>query len=256
MELRRILFKILLFSILLLCVLAVTSCKKAETKKREPETIAVKTVGKGVEEVSDKSAAKLVAIPLTISKPVPGITPVNIAYVDNLEKPSGYPRADFLAPEGTVNVALNKLVTSSDDMPIIGDLRMVTDGNKEGTDGCYVELAPFKQHVTIDLEGEYNIYAVLMWHQLKDGRAYLNVVVQTVDDAEFSRNVNTIFNNDTANVHGLGIGTEKNYIETGEGKLIDAGGVKGRYVRFYSNGNCVDELNHYIELEVWGKKVK
>jgi len=31
------------------------------------------------------------------------------------------------------------------------------------------------------------------------------------------------------------------------------GGVKGRYVRLYSNGNTANRLNHYIEVEVWGK---
>jgi hypothetical protein len=35
--------------------------------------------------------------------------------------------------------------------------------------------------------------------------------------------------------------------------LIDAKGVKGRYVRFYSNGNTANKLNDYIEAEIWGK---
>ena len=43
------------------------------------------------------------------------------------------------------------------------------------------------------------------------------------------------------------------YIETYQGKLIDAKGVKGRYVRLYSNGNTTNKMNHYIEVEVWGK---
>ena len=38
-----------------------------------------------------------------------------------------------------------------------------------------------------------------------------------------------------------------------EGKLIDAKGVKGRYVRLYSKGNTTNKLNHYIEVEVFGK---
>ena len=44
-----------------------------------------------------------------------------------------------------------------------------------------------------------------------------------------------------------------NYVETYQGKLIDAKGAKGRYVRFYSNGNTTNKLNDYIEVEVWGK---
>ena len=43
------------------------------------------------------------------------------------------------------------------------------------------------------------------------------------------------------------------YIETHFGKLIDAKGVKGRYVRLYSNGNTTNKFNDYIEVEVFGK---
>ena len=46
---------------------------------------------------------------------------------------------------------LDKKVTSSDDAPVIGELAMVTDGDKEGADGSYVELGPDKQWVQIDL---------------------------------------------------------------------------------------------------------
>ena len=43
------------------------------------------------------------------------------------------------------------------------------------------------------------------------------------------------------------------YLEKNEGKLIDAKGTRGRYVRLYSNGNTSDDMNHYIEVEVYGK---
>ena len=46
------------------------------------------------------------------------------------------------------------------------------------------------------------------------------------------------------------------YVETAEGKLIDAKGVQGRYVRLYSKGNNNNDLNHYIEVEVYGKPVQ
>jgi len=54
----------------------------------------------------------------------------------------------------------------------------------------------------------------------------------------------------------MGAGKEKNFIETAEGKLIDAKGVQGRYVRCLSNGNSGNDLNHYIEVEVYGQPVK
>ena len=66
-------------------------------------------------------------------------------------------------------------------------------------------------------------------------------------------NVQTVFNNDHDNSAGLGIGSDMHYVETSEGKLIDAKGVRGRYVRLYSGGNSNNDLNHYIEVEVYGK---
>jgi hypothetical protein len=82
---------------------------------------------------------------------------------------------------------------------------------------------------------------------------YRDVVVQVSDDATFGSGVTTIFNSDFRNELGLGVGKDMSYIETYQGKLIDAKGVKGRYVRLYSNGNTANKLNHYIEVEVWGK---
>ena len=88
------------------------------------------------------------------------------------------------------------------------------------------------------------------------GMPECNGVVQVSDDPAFKTGVNTIFNSDFRNELGLGAGKDLNYIETYQGKLIDAKGVKGRFVRLYSNGNTASKLNHYIEVEVWGTKAK
>jgi hypothetical protein len=72
------------------------------------------------------------------------------------------------------------------------------------------------------------------------------------DDKDFLKGVTTIFNNDHDNTAGLGIGKDKEYIETAEGKLFDPKGAKGRFVRLYSNGNTTNDLNHYVEVEVYG----
>jgi hypothetical protein len=77
------------------------------------------------------------------------------------------------------------------------------------------------------------------------------VVVQAADDAEFTKNVRTIFNNDWENTSGLGIGSDKEYFETQEGKLIDAKGVKARYLRCYSRGSTMTAYNVYQEIEVY-----
>jgi hypothetical protein len=77
--------------------------------------------------------------------------------------------------------------------------------------------------------------------------------VQVADDQDFTSNIKTLFNNDIDNSAGLGVGTDMHYIETYKGELIDAKGVKAHFVRLYSNGNSSDDLNHYIEVEVYGK---
>ena len=216
-------------------------------------TLAFLTLSLAAEKPAD--GEKLVPLDIKLPKPMFVGTPQNLK-VPNLEKPLGMPRPPFLAPEGTVNVAAEKPVTSTDDLPIIGEIEMITDGDKEASDGSFVELGPFVQHVTVDLGAQYDIYAVLVWHYHKQPRVYFDVIAQTSDDADFVKNVNTIFNNDHDNSAGLGVGQDMHYIETAEGKLIDAKGVQGRYVRLYSNGNNNNDLNHYIEVEVYGKPVK
>ena len=185
-------------------------------------------------------------IPLKTDLPPPVFTgtPVPID-VPNVEpKQTKWP--EFLVPSGTTNIALNKKVTSSDSDPVTGTLDLVTDGDKAGDEGSWVELAPGKQWVQIDLAQEANIYAVNVWHYHSQARVYRDVVVQISDDPTFTKDVTTIYDNSAS-------GTDHPYIETYFGKLIDAKGVKGRYVRLYSTGNTTSKMNHYIEVEVFGK---
>jgi hypothetical protein len=184
--------------------------------------------------------------PLFVGTPVP-------LNVPNLEPASKGKRPDFLVPAGTINLAKNKKVTASDSNPNVGTLDMIDDGDKDGNEGSWVELGPGKQWVQIDLAKRANIYAVLIWHFHSQARVYREVAVQVSDDPLFKSGVTTIFNNDFSNELGLGAGKNLNYIETYQGKLIDAKGVQGRYIRLYSNGNTSNKLNHYIEVEVWGK---
>ena len=209
------------------------------------------TLGQG-----DKaSQSELVPIDIKLPKPMFIGTPQNMQ-VPNLEPPLGKPRPPFLAPAGTKNVALNKPIASTDEEPIIGEIAMITDSDKEAGDGSFVELGPFTQHVTVDLGSKQNIYAIVVWHFHKQPRVYFDVVIQVSDDPDFITNVQTIFNNDLDNSSGQGVGKDMHYVETSEGRLIDAKGVQGRYVRLYSNGNTNNDLNHYIEVEVYGKPVK
>jgi len=198
------------------------------------------------------TGTQLVALDIKLPRPMFVGTPQDVK-VEYLEKPLGKPRPPFYAPVGTKNVAFGKPVTSTDEFPIIGKLEWITDGDKEGADGSFVELGPFAQHVTIDLEAEHNIYAIVVWHYHKEAWVYFDVVVQAATDADFVTNVTTLFNNDIDNSLGLGVGKDMHYTETAEGKLIDAKGALARYVRLHSNGNTTYDANHYIEVEVYGK---
>ncbi len=200
-------------------------------------------------------AQTLAPIPIELPKPMFEGTPQNLS-VSNLQKPLGRPRDPFLAPAGVTNVARDKPVMSSDMEPIIGEIEQTTDGDKMGVEGSFVELGPEVQHVTIDLGAPHEVFAILFWHYHKTARAYLDVVVQMADDADFTTNVRTLFNNDHDNTSGLGAGKDMNYVETSEGKLVDARGSRARYVRLYSNGSNANELNHYVEVEVFGRPAK
>src|SRR4030042_5903861 len=199
-----------------------------------------------------ETSSELVALDIELPKPMFVGTPQDYK-VANLEKPSGKPRPPFYAPLGTKNVALGKPVFSTDEEPIIGEIEMITDGDKEAADGSFVEIGPFKQHITIDLEAEYTIYAIVIWHYHKQPWVFFDVAFQVCDEPDFITNVKTLFNNDIDNSLGLGVGKDMHYTETSEGKLIDAKGVKGRYVRLYSNGSTGSDTNYYIEVEVYGK---
>ena len=204
---------------------------------------------------AEKAAGEqLVPLDIRLPKPMFVGTPTSIA-VPNLEKPLGHPRPPFLVPAGTKNVALKKPVTGSDEEPIIGELAMVVDGDKEAAEGSFVELGPNQQYVMIDLKGQHTIFAILVWHYHKQAVIYHDVIVQVADDRDFITNVKTVFNNDIDNTSGKGVGKDMSYVETSEGKLIDAKGIQGRYVRLYSRGNTANDLNHYIEVEVYGKAV-
>lgn len=180
-------------------------------------------------------------------------TPVPIV-IENLDPYKG-PQKEIQVPDDVQNIAKGKAVTSSDDFPMIGELTLITDGNKDGAEGCYVELMDGLQWVQIDLGKTGDIYAIAMWHFHSQERAYKDVVVQISDDKDFKNGVKTVFNNDHDNSAKFGKGDQKAYIETNYGKLIDLSKapVKGRYVRLYSNGSTTSGSNHYIEVEVFGK---
>ncbi|MCC7296649.1 MAG: hypothetical protein PHF93_09975 [Acidobacteriota bacterium] len=195
---------------------------------------------------SDKEELKL-----KLPKPMFIGTPRNIKTA-NLETITGKSRGPFFVPKGTRLLSAGKAVLSSDMQPVIGDLGFVVDGEKSGEDGYFVELGPGRQWVQIDLGKTAALHAILIWHYHSQARVYRDVVVQASDDKDFRSNVLTVYNNDHDNTLGFGPGKDKEYIETNEGRLIDPKGAAARYLRLHSNGNTSNDMNHYVEVEVYG----
>lgn len=195
--------------------------------------------------------------PLNIELPILTHTGHRYSEDPHVEKASSQPRPPFLAPKGAYNLARNKKVTSSDQKTVSGSLAIITDGDKESDDNQaeshYVELHYGTQWVQIDLEAPHNLYAIMVWHDHHVVHLYFSVIVQVADDAAFTQNVRTLFNNDYENAIGLGAGKDLQYFEYYDGKLVDAKGTKARYVRLYSRGSTYSNRNRYTEVEVCGK---
>jgi len=201
-------------------------------------------------------ARKVKKVPLVIKYPKAMFkcTPVPMNEPNVAKRRQRYPEL-MVVPEGTVNLALNKPVTSNELLPIVGDLDMVTDGDKNGGDGHNVDIGFGLKWVQIDLQAASNISAICMWHYHAQTRAYRDIVVRISNDPDFVT-FKTVLNTDFDNSSGLGIGADMGYIETIYGKMINCGGIRGRYVRLYSNGNTSNDQNHYTEVGVYGRRIK
>lgn len=170
----------------------------------------------------------------------------------NLDK-SQKPTLEMMVPEGVSLLSKGKPVTTDDTDPI-GDPALATDGDKQGDDGYFVDLKLGKTYIQVDLEESKEVWLVWMWHFHKQGVIYRDVVVQISDDKDFAPAASTtVFNNDYDNSSGFGVGADQSYIETNNGRPVAVNGIKGRYVRFYTNGRDLDDTNQYIEVEVYGK---
>lgn len=210
-------------------------------------------------------AVDLAELKIELPKPSFGGTPRPVPQGPHIEPGYfGKLRPPYLAPKDVKLISLKKEVTASDKEPVIGDLTMLTDGEKVATDGNFVEMAPGVQWIQIDLKEPCELYAVVLWHYHHQvmTRVYHDVILRCAEDPDFTTGVRTLFNNDYDNSAGFGVGKDKEYIEDYQGKLFDLakadGGkpVKARYLRCTSNGSTQNELNHYIEVEVYGKPVK
>jgi hypothetical protein len=198
------------------------------------------------------SSGDLAPLPLQLPQPTLKGTPDDLPTGPGIEPLSDKPRPPFMAPKGVKNVALHKKVTLSDKNPISGKPDLVTDGQKEAFDDQVVEMHKGTMYAQIDLGEPCTIYAIVIWHDHRWLQVFHDVIIQVADDPDFTQNVRTIFNNDMDNTSGKGIGKDREYFETQEGKLIDAKGVKARYLRSYTKGSTLSAFNVHQEIEVWG----
>ncbi len=166
------------------------------------------------------------------------------------------PRPPMMVPPDLKNIAPGSKVTCSDKNVPADNLAKLTDGDKEASDQSIIFLRKGTQWVQMDFGSPQEIFALVIWHAHNMAKVYHDVIVRVADDADSIENVRTLFNNDQDNTSGLGVGTDREYFETREGKLINAKGVKARYIRFYSKGSTESALNEYTELEVYGRPAK
>ena len=227
-------FRFLVFSVVLI---QIVSCSRAQ---------------------DSSSATSGEKVPLILKLPPPAFkgTPKDIPLNTYVEPLSDKPRPPMLVPPGLKNLAPNSKLTCSDKNATPDVLAKLIDGDKESSDQSIIFLRKGTQWVQMDLGSPNEIFAIVIWHAHNTAKVYHDVIVQVADDPDFKENVRTIFNNDQDNTSNLGAGTDKEYFETNEGKLIDAKGVKGRCIRFYSKGSTESALNEYTELEVYGRPAK
>lgn len=197
-------------------------------------------------------------VPLLIKLPAPAFkgTPKDIQLSSYVEPLSDKPRPPMLVPPGLKNIAPGAKITCSDKNATADALAKIVDGDKEASEQSIIYLRKGTQWVQMDFGSPQQIFAVVIWHAHNSSKVYHDVIVQTADDQDFLQNVKTIFNNDQDNTSGLGVGTDREYFETNEGKLIDTKGATARYMRFYTKGSTESALNEYTEIEVYGRPAK
>ena len=133
-----------------------------------------------------------------------------------------------------------------------------TDGIKTSDNGASIARGG-PQWMQIDLNSSYNLNKVNLWHYWADGRTFHDVIVQVSNDPSFTTGTTTVYNNDSDNTSGLGVGADAEYAETSGGKTISFAPVNARYVRFWSNGYIrpggTGAHAFYVEAEVYAAAV-
>jgi hypothetical protein len=209
----------------------------------------------GAETAKGTASSEGKLVPLVLKLPDAAFkgTPPNVDFGNVEPYDPDKPRPPMLVPAGLKNVAAWSKVTSSDTNVPAEQLAKITDGDKDPSDQSIMILRKGTQWVQLDFGKSQELFAIVIWHAHNAVKVYRDVVVQVADDANFKENVRTLFNNDQDNSSNLGVGTDREFFETREGKLINAKGAKARYLRAYSKGSSEGSLKEYTEIEVYGR---
>jgi hypothetical protein len=200
-------------------------------------------------------SSKLVPLKLDLPSPVFAGTPKDAPKGVDIEPTPTQPPPPLMVPADVHNLAPSAKISCSDKGVSAANLAKITDGNKKADEDAIVLLRKGLQWVQFDLGSAQEIYAVVFWHAHDIAKVYRAVIVQVADDPDFTQNVHTLYNNDRDNTAGLGAGADRQYFESYMGKVVDAKGARGRYVRLYSHGSTDSALNEYTEVEIYGRPV-
>jgi hypothetical protein len=193
-------------------------------------------------------------VPLKLKLPAPVFagTPKQAPPGVTVDPPSTKPPVIMVPPDAR-NIAPKAKLSSSDKAATTAMLAKITDGDKEAEEDSVVLLHKGLQWIQFDFGSAREIFAIAIWHAHDTAKIYRSVIVQAADDADFTENVRTLFNNDIDNRSGLGAGTDRQYFESFQGKTVDAKGTRARYVRLYSHGSTDSAMNEYTEVEIYGR---
>jgi hypothetical protein len=197
-------------------------------------------------------------VPLILDLPAPAFKglPKDLKLGPNVEPFPDKPRPPMMVPSGLRNIAPNSKVTCSDKNVSADSLAKLTDGDKEASDQSILFLRKGTQWVQMEFDRPQEFYAIVIWHAHNMPKVYHDVIVRVSKDPDSGQSARSLFNNDADSTSDLGHGKDREYVETCEGKLINARGARGRSLRFYSNGSTESALNEYTEIEVYGRPAK
>ena len=186
-------------------------------------------------------------------------------------------------PSGSTNLAFRRPITTNFPAPIVGRLDMITDGNKgvvtypDGrlryidADNCYVEFSPSipsvageestelgPRFVQFDFQESTCFDAIWIWAGYREHGydVVRKLVVQISQDPNFATNTTTVFNCDTDNSLGFGLGQDRPFASSRFGKLIPIKATLGRFVRIWCNGSVmIPWETRLVEIEIYGRPV-